>query len=77
MRPMRSMWVNEQDHVFGQLPKYRDTDATEVEITLPSITTNDLGKYDDKEGQYGDFTYAFSSLLATRQGWPITTPLCR
>jgi WD40 repeat protein len=62
MRPMRSIWVNEQDHVFGQLPKYRDTDATEVEITLPSITTNDLGKYDDKEGQYGDLTYTFKPM---------------
>ena len=59
MRPMRSLWVDEQDHVFGQLPKYRDMNATEMEITLPSITTNDLGKYDDKEGQYGDFTYIF------------------
>jgi WD40 repeat protein len=62
MRPMRSVWVNEQDHVFGQLPKYRDTDATEVEITLPSITTSDLGKYDNKEGQYGDLTYLFKPM---------------
>ena len=57
MRPMRSLWVDGEDHLFGQLPKYRDMDATEMEITLPSIATNDLGKYDDRESQYGDFTY--------------------
>ncbi len=56
MRPMRSLWIDGQDHVFGQLPKYRDSDATEAELVLPEITTNDLGKYDDKERQYGDFT---------------------
>ena len=56
MRPMRSLWMDDQDHVFGQLPKFQDMDATQMEITLPSITTSDLGKYDDKEGQYGDFT---------------------
>jgi len=44
MRPMRSLWVDDQDHVFGQFPKYRDMDAAEMEITLPSITTNNLGK---------------------------------
>lgn len=62
MRPMRSLWMDEQDRVFGQLPKYRDMDATEIEITLPSITTNDLGKYNDKEGQYGDLTYTFKPM---------------
>jgi len=62
MRPIRSMWVDDQDHVFGQLPKYDDMDATEMEITLPSIATNDLGKYDDQEGQYGDFTTMFKPL---------------
>ncbi len=56
MRPMRSLWVDSQDHVFGQLPKYTDSDATEAELALPEITTNNLGKYDDKERQYGDFT---------------------
>ena len=59
MRPMRSLWIDDQDHVFGQLPKYRGLDAMEMEITLPAITTNDLGKYDDKEFQYGDFAYTF------------------
>ncbi len=57
MRPMRSLWVDEHDHVFGQLPKYRDSDPAEAELALPEITTTDLGKYDDKERQYGDFTY--------------------
>jgi len=56
LRPMRSLWVDNHDHVFGQLPKYRDSDAAEAEIALPDITTNDLGRYDDKERQYGDFT---------------------
>ncbi|MGB8029077.1 MAG: M48 family metalloprotease [Terracidiphilus sp.] len=62
MRPMRSLWMDDQDHVFGLLPKYRDMDATEMEITLPSITTNDLGKYDDKESQYGNLTYSFKPM---------------
>jgi WD40 repeat protein len=62
LRPMRSLWMDDQDHVFGQFPKYRDMDATQMEITLPSITTNDLGKYDDKEEQYGDFVISFKTL---------------
>ena len=62
MRPMRSLWVDDEDHLFGQLPKYRETDATEMEITLPSIATSDLGTYDDKEEQYGDFTYTFKPM---------------
>jgi hypothetical protein len=62
LRPMRSLWMDDQDHLFGQLPKYLDMDATQMEITLPSVTTNDLGKYDDKEWQYGDFDYSFKPI---------------
>jgi hypothetical protein len=66
MRPMRDLWVNEQNRVFGQFPKYKDLDATQMEITLPSITTNDLGKYDDKEWQYRDFAYTFKPMGSGR-----------
>jgi WD40 repeat protein len=62
LRPMRDLWVDDQDHVFGQFPKYLDMDATQMEITLPSVTTSDLGKYDDKEWQYGDFDYSFKPM---------------
>ena len=62
MRPMRSLWVDGQNNLFAQLPKYMDLDATEMEITLPSMTTKDLGKYDDKEWQYGDFVYTFKPM---------------
>jgi Peptidase family M48 len=62
LRPMRDLWVDDRDHLFGQLPKYQDMDATEMEITLSSITTNNLGKYDDKEWQYGDFVYSFKPM---------------
>lgn len=59
MRPMRSLWVDGDNHLFAQLPKYRDSDAAEAELALPDITTSDLGKYDDKEKQYGNFTIMF------------------
>lgn len=66
IRPMRDLWVNEQDRVFGQFPKYKDLDATQMEVTLPYITTNDLGKYDDKEWQYRDFAYTFKPMGSGR-----------
>jgi WD40 repeat protein len=66
LRPMRSLWVDDRDHLFGQLPKYQDLDAAEVEITLSSITTNDLGKFDDKEGQYGNFVLSFNPIGSGR-----------
>jgi hypothetical protein len=66
LRPMRSLWVDDQDDIFGQLPKYLEMDATEMEITLPSTTTRDLGKYDDKEWQYGDFVYSFKPMGSGR-----------
>ena len=56
MRPMRSLWLDGDNHLFAQLSKYRGSDATEAELALPNITTSDLGKYDDKEKQYGNFT---------------------
>ena len=65
LRPMRDLWVDDKDHVFGQLPKYLDMDATQMEITLPAATTSDLGKYDDKEWQYGDFDYSFKPIRSS------------
>ncbi|HVN94118.1 MAG TPA: M48 family metalloprotease [Terracidiphilus sp.] len=62
LRPMRNLWVGESNQVFAQLPKSDDMDATEVEFSLPALTAKSLGKFEDKDKQYGDLQYRFKPI---------------
>jgi hypothetical protein len=55
MRPFRSAWMDENNHLFAQLPKYLSWDAKEMQFTLAPLEGTNLADLDDAETQYHDF----------------------
>lgn len=54
IRPFRSAWIDEEDQLFGQFPKFLDKEPTELRIALTSASAQDFGKYEDNDWQYRD-----------------------
>jgi len=58
LRPLRSGWIDDQDMLWGQYPKYMDRDPVETRLSLNTLTVEDpnvnqtLGKYDDDGWQF-------------------------
>jgi hypothetical protein len=57
MRPFRSGWIDNQDRLWGQYPKYGDHDPTETRLTLPTHEDTRFGKFDNEEWQYRDMQF--------------------
>ena len=62
MRPMSSLWVDGQDHLYAMLPKFLTHDPTEIEIDLGSSGAKELGKPDDKDRQHENLQYLYKSM---------------
>jgi len=62
MRPMASMWVDGQDHLFAMLPKYLTHDPTELEVDLGGQGAKEFGKPADKDRQHENLQYIFRSM---------------
>jgi WD40 repeat protein len=62
MRPMSTLWVDPQDHLFAILPKYLTHDPTEIELDLGGHGAKELGKPDEKERQHENLQYLFKSM---------------
>jgi hypothetical protein len=62
MRPMQSMWIDDQDRLYGILPKYLKHDPTEIEIELNSQNAKELGKPEPKDLQHEDLQFTFKSM---------------
>jgi Peptidase family M48 len=52
MRPLRNIWIDNQDRLFGQFPKYMDRDPAEFELDLKALQAKDLGKFEDGDQLY-------------------------
>jgi len=61
-RPFRSAWIDDEDRLFLQFPKFLDKDPAEVRFALPSLETKEFGKYDDDDWQYHDLQYRLKPL---------------
>jgi WD40 repeat protein len=62
MRPMSSLWVDGQDHLYAILPKFLTHDPTEIEVDLGGQGAKELGKPDDKDRQHESQQYLFKSM---------------
>jgi hypothetical protein len=62
MRPFRSVWMDRDDDLFGQFPKYTTNEAAELQISLNSMSARELAKLDDKEWQYHDLQLSFKPM---------------
>jgi hypothetical protein len=70
IRPFASAWMDGDDHLFAQCPKFREWDAQELELTMAPFASKALAKLDDDEWQYRDFEMRFKPMgkdKATRQ----------
>jgi len=59
MRPFRSAWIDDADHLFGEFPKFRDKDASEAEMTMTPLTFKDLTKFEEQDWQYHELQYRY------------------
>jgi WD40 repeat protein len=62
MRPMSTLWVDSQDHLYAILPKYLTHDPTEIEVDLGGQGAKELGKPDERERQHQNLQYLFKSM---------------
>jgi hypothetical protein len=62
MRPMASVWIDSQDHLFAMLPKYLTHDPTELEVDLGGRGAKELGKPEEKDRQHENLQYIFRSM---------------
>jgi|GEM_PF-3218471 len=54
-RPFTSGWIDANDEMYGQFPKYLSWDATEMKIPLSTGHPENLAKLDDDEWQYHEY----------------------
>ena len=70
IRPFLSGWIDRNDEFFGQFPKFRNWDATELEFSVSPFMPKTLSRLDDGEWQYRDFELRMKPLSkekSTRQ----------
>jgi hypothetical protein len=61
MRPISSLWVDDQDCLWAMLPKYLEREGTKIEMPL-SGAAKDLGRLDEKERQYENLLYTIKPI---------------
>jgi WD40 repeat protein len=61
-RPFRSLWIDKDDFLFGQLPKFLDKDPSEIKLSLTSPSAKDLAKYEGEDWQYRNMQIRFKPL---------------
>ena len=62
VRPLRSAWISDGDHLFGQMPKHLDLDPAQMELTLDPLEGRDLGKFEPEDWQYHDLQFRFKPM---------------
>lgn len=62
MRPISTLWIDDQDRLFGRFPKYMDEDAAEIEVPLGDQSTKNLGKFGDNDEQYGNLQFDYKPM---------------
>jgi hypothetical protein len=62
IRPFRSLWIDDQDDLIGQFPKFLDKEPTELKIHLTASGAQDLGKYEGNDWQYRNLQVRFKPL---------------
>ncbi|HWG19735.1 MAG TPA: M48 family metalloprotease [Terracidiphilus sp.] len=59
IRPFSSAWIDDQDALIGQFPKYGKWDAQELKFKLDPLNPTELGKLDNEEWQYHNLELRF------------------
>lgn len=62
MRPFRTAWIDGQDRLWSQFPKYMGRDPEETISTLTTGSVKPLGKFDDADWQYRDMRLHFKPM---------------
>ena len=62
IRPFRSLWINDEDYLIGQFPKFLDKEPADLKIRLTSPGGQDLGKYEGNDWQYRNLQVRFKPL---------------
>ncbi|MGA7340852.1 MAG: M48 family metalloprotease [Terracidiphilus sp.] len=62
LRPFRSVWIDGDDRLWGQFPKFAKRDAQELRTALAQDDAKDLGKFDDLDLQYRDLQIRFTPM---------------
>jgi WD40 repeat protein len=61
-RPMRSLWISEDDHMWAQYPKYGQHDPVELSSSLSVDDPKELGKYNNDDLQYQNLQIHFKPM---------------
>ncbi len=62
IRPFRSVWIDDDDHLFGQFPKFLDKEPAELKLGLAPPTAKELAKYEGNDWQYRDLQFRFKPM---------------
>lgn len=62
IRPIQSLWIDDNDRLIGQFPKYVSKDAADLEFSLASGEAKPLGAFEDKDGQFRNLKYSYKPM---------------
>ena len=62
LRPFRRAWIDNDDHLWAQYPKYMGLDQAETAIALNQQNEKLLGKFEDEDWQYHDMQFRFKPM---------------
>lgn len=62
IRPFRTVWVDDDDRLLGEFPKFRDKEPMIGSMTLSAMTFKDLGKLELEDWQYRGLQYRFKPM---------------
>jgi len=62
IRPFRTVWLDDDDRLLGEFPKFRDKDPEIGSMTLSPAVFKDLGKLELEDWQYRGLQYRFKPM---------------
>jgi WD40 repeat protein len=62
MRPFRTVWLDDDDRLLGEFPKFRDKDPVIGSMTLDPVVFKEVGKLELEDWQYRGLQYRFKPM---------------
>jgi len=61
-RPFNSAWIDSEDRLFGQFPKYIDREPVELRLSISTEENKTLGKFETEDFQQRDLQFRFKPI---------------
>jgi len=61
-RPFRTVWMDDNDRLFAEFPKFLDKEASVGAISMSPLRFTDMGKLENEDWQYRGMEYRFKPM---------------